>query len=139
MPTLIKKPIFIIPILSIVILLLMFGFLKSHKKQVITDTIIPFTISGTTYQLLLADTEPEWERGLMFVTESDGFDGMLFEFGEAKPRTFWNKNTYVDIDLYWFAGDELVGKNQMPSIKKSGSIVYFSSRKPVDKVVEIIK
>lgn len=133
-----KKSLLVILSLTFILLIAMLVLIQSQKKQAAANTV-PFTISGKTYHLLVADSQEEWERGLMFITQKKGFDGMLFEFPEAKPRTFWNKNTLVDLEVYWFAGDDLVSKAELPSIKKSGQIVYISSPKPVDKVVEIIQ
>ena len=36
-----------------------------------------------------------------------GLDGMLFQFPDKKIRTFWNKNTVSNLDLYWIDGDKL--------------------------------
>lgn len=131
----IKKKWFVI--LAIITLILIFILLQSRRNS--SKDLVPFTIGGITYQLKVADTREEWERGLMFVFKKNGFDGMLFEFEEAKPRTFWNKNTFVDLTVYWYHGEEQLGKTDLPSIKKSGQVVYISSPGPADKVVEIIE
>lgn len=93
-----------------------------------------------TYSLIVAETPTQWEKGLMFVREKgENFDGMIFYFPENAERTFWNKNTLVDLDVYWMDGEQIVGKDFLPSIQKSGEIVTVSSGFPADTVVEIIR
>jgi uncharacterized membrane protein (UPF0127 family) len=78
-------------------------------------------------------------RGLMNVKKPVDFDGMIFLFPEKNYRTFWNKNTYLDLDVYWLDNEEVVGKDNLPSIEKTKEIFTISSPKPVDRVVEIVR
>ena len=41
------------------------------------------------------------------------FDGMIFIFPDKQIRSFWNENTYLDIDVYWLDGEKVLkdGKN----------------------------
>lgn len=110
-----------------------------NESQKIAQQTIDYTLEGKTYKLLVADEEEERNRGLMFVRSSEDFDGALFLFEKAKIQTFWNKNTYKDLDLYWIKGEEVVGKSFLPSVEKSGKIETVHSPVPVDTVVEIIK
>ena len=56
------------------------------------------------------------------------FDGMVFEFPDRQYRTFWNKNTYMDLDLYWMNDDVVVGKSVLPSIEHSSLTIIRTSR-----------
>src|SRR3990167_6924257 len=103
------------------------------------DDVINYKIKDKTYKLLVADSSKEWERGLMDVKELNNADGMIFLFPDKKPRIFWNKGTLVDLDIYWILNDKVVGRDFLPSIKKSFGVVYVSSPVPVNKVVEIIR
>lgn len=38
-------------------------------------------------------------KGLMFRKELPADRGMLFVFGEYAPRSFWMKNTWIDLDM----------------------------------------
>ena len=67
-----------------------------------------------------------------------GNDGMIFTFPIAMPQTFWNKNTLVDLDIYWMKGDKKVGQSKLLAITKSG-LTTVSSPEAVDRVVEIIR
>ena len=64
---------------------------------------------------------------------------MIFLFPSLEVRSFWNKNTYMDLDVYWLAGDEVLGKSKLPSIEKSKEIVVVDSPAPANKVIEIPK
>jgi len=96
----------------------------------------------TTLHLLIADTPKKWERGLMYVRSKEdinGLDGMLFHFPTSEIRTFWNKNTFSDLTLYWINKGKVIGISQLSSIKKSNTIVTVSSPNETDQVVELIQ
>ena len=98
-------------------------------------------LSSTVYHLLVADSPEKWEQGLMYVRNKEdigGLDGMLFQFPNKKLRTFWNKNTVSNLELYWIDGDKIVGTSKLPAIGESDEVIIISSPREVDKVVEII-
>ncbi len=97
-----------------------------------------YQIENRNYCLLTATNQQEWEKGLMFVKKLDNADGMIFIFPDKQSRSFWNKNTLADLDLYWLVDDKVVGKSFLPSIEKSKEVVVVNSPKPVDKVVELV-
>jgi len=96
-------------------------------------------IEGKTYSLLVADTPVKSEKGLMFVRKPTDVQGMVFQYQDSSTRFFWNKNTFVDLQLIWMNEGEVVGKSDLPSIEKSKTIVTVQSPRPADTVVEIIK
>ena len=98
---------------------------------------INYNLEGKNLQLLKADTSEKWTKGLMYFRKLEGVDGMIFIFPDKQKRTFWNKNTYLDLDLYWIEGEKVVGKSSLPSIEKSKEIVIVESPKAVDKVIEL--
>jgi len=120
---------------SFLLLFLFFYFKKSQK-------LIYYSLEGKTYKLLPAKTPLEHQKGLMFYRskkELKGADGMIFIFSNKNYRTFWNKNTFLDLDVYWIDGDKIVGKDFLPSIEKTKEILIINSPKPVNKVVEIVR
>ncbi len=127
----IKNKIFILTTLLFLLLAIIFNNLN---KQETTN----YKIKDKSYKLLVADSPKEWERGLMDIRKLNNADGMIFLFPDIKPRVFWNKNTYVDLDIYWIFNYKVVGRDFLPSINKSNGVVYVSSPVPVNKVVEII-
>ena len=74
----------------------------------------------------------------MFYKKPVDFDGMIFIFQNKEIRSFWNENTYLDLNLYWMDDNKVVGKSILPSILKSKEIITVNSGKKVNKVVEII-
>ncbi|MDO8497382.1 MAG: DUF192 domain-containing protein [bacterium] len=98
---------------------------------------IKYAIEGKEYNLLIADTQEKQKKGLMYVTSLENYDGMIFTYSQPQSLSFWNKNTLVDLDLYWIVNDKVVGKAELPSIQKSKDTVTVTSPKEVDKVVEI--
>jgi len=74
----------------------------------------------------------------MGVTELVADVGMLFVFPDASPRTFWNKNTLIPLDLIWIASGRVVGVSSLPSITQSGNqIISLPSPNAVDWVLEV--
>jgi uncharacterized membrane protein (UPF0127 family) len=120
-------------LISLVFLLANFEILK------IKEQLISFELNGKTYLLKEAKTPQEWEKGLMFIKKPVNFDGMIFLFPEKKIRTFWNKNTFLDLEIIWLDDDKIVGKDFLPSIESSKEIVTKTSPAPVNKVIELIK
>ena len=120
---------------SFLLLFLFFYFKKSQR-------LISYSLEGKTYKLLIAKTPLKHQKGLMFYRskkELKGADGMIFIFSNKNYRTFWNKNTFLDLDVYWIDGDRIVGKDFLPSIEKTKEILIINSPKPVNKVVEIVR
>ncbi|UJF24185.1 DUF192 domain-containing protein [Suttonella sp. R2A3] len=44
-------------------------------------------------------------KGLMYRVWLPPYSGMLFVFPEARPRTFWMKNTWVPLDIRFYDAD----------------------------------
>jgi uncharacterized membrane protein (UPF0127 family) len=56
------------------------------------------------------DTDAKREEGMMWLTSDDvaDNDGMIFVFSEAKPQSFWMKNTILALDLIFISKDKKV-------------------------------
>jgi len=57
------------------------------------------------FQVEMAVTPEEKERGLMFRRELPEGHGMLFDFMVDQPVAFWMKNTYIPLDMFFIRGD----------------------------------
>ncbi|HAS39991.1 MAG TPA: hypothetical protein DCS93_05905 [Microscillaceae bacterium] len=101
--------------------------------------IIELTINDTLQRLLLADHPEAWEQGLMHYRTLPQADGMLFVFPFLDYHSFWNKNTFMDLDIYWITNGVIVGMDFLPSIENSGELVHVFSPEPVDWVIEIVR
>lgn len=129
-----KKIIFLLLFIFFVTVYLLITKKKCPNKQAKT-----YLINNNNYCLLTSTNQEQWEKGLMFYKKPVDFDGMIFIFPEKETRSFWNKNTYMDLDVYWMEGGTVAGKSYLPSILKSKEIVIIKSEKEVDRVVEIIR
>src|SRR3989338_7229978 len=78
---------------------------------------INYKLENKNLKLLVADTPEKWQRGLMYFRKLEGVDGMIFIFPEKELRTFWNKNTFMNLDLYWLDDDRIVGKSFLSLIE----------------------
>ncbi len=108
-----------------------------HSYSVSSKTTVEYKLNNKTYKLLKAETPLQWEKGLMYYRKLDKVDGMIFLFKDKQYRNFWNKNTLMDLDLYWLDDDRITGQSFLPSIEKSKNIVIVSSPEKVNKVVEL--
>ncbi|MBI5122465.1 DUF192 domain-containing protein [Candidatus Roizmanbacteria bacterium] len=140
------KPILIITAFLIVYFLVVYSMLFLNPSNFYFSTpnkeFINYSINNIKYKLLVADEQNEWQKGLMFYrskNELKGADGMIFIFPDKQIRNFWNKNTYLDLDVYWLDNDEVVGKNYLPSIEKSKEVIVVESKVKINKVIELIR
>ena len=117
---------------GIILLLIGRSYFDDNSERVIMK------IDGKNYTLLTARTSIEKMRGLSGITELKNADGMVFYFEPAQKITFWNKNTHLDLELIWMAGDEILGRNFLPSEDNAG-LATKESPAEVDKVVELVK
>ena len=89
----------------------------------------PFTVE-------LAANDAERERGLMFRKELPEGRGMLFDFKEERPVSFWMHNTYIPLDMIFIRGDGRIlsiAENTKPL-----SDALIPSGGPVRAVLEVI-
>jgi uncharacterized protein len=87
------------------------------------------------FNVELADTPSEREKGLMFRESLPPDGGMLFDFGEPAPASIWMKNTLIPLDILFIdARGEIVAiaRNAVP-----GSLRQISPGVPVRGVLEI--
>lgn len=69
---------------------------------------VTLEIGGKPFVLQVADEPHEREKGLMFVRSMPADRGMLFVFPSAQPRSFWMKNTPIDLDIIYLDADRKV-------------------------------
>jgi uncharacterized membrane protein (UPF0127 family) len=126
--------------IAITIVFGLFIFLSNRpqKGSVLSVNTVTYNLEGKQYRLLVAKTPEEHQKGLMYFRKLDNADGMIFLFDDKNYRTFWNKNTLMDLDVYWIDDDKVIGKDYLPSVEKSKNIVTISSPKLANKVIELI-
>ncbi len=114
-------------------------YLFVSKKDCSNINAKIYSVNNKNYCLLTASNQEQWEKGLMFYKKPINFDGMIFIFPNKQMRSFWNKNTYLDLDVYWLNDDKIIGKSFLPSILKSKKTVTVQSTGEVNRVMEIVK
>ncbi len=88
------------------------------------------------FNVELATTEQERERGLMFRKELPQGQGMLFDFFTDQPVSFWMHNTYISLDLIFIRGDGRI--MHIAESAKPMSDDLIPSGPPVRAVLEVI-
>jgi uncharacterized membrane protein (UPF0127 family) len=127
---------------NFLIAILITGFVLLMAWYKNNNSFLKYRLENKTYKLIVVYNQSEWSKGLMYYKnkkELKGADGMIFIFPEKEYRTFWNKNTYLDLDIYWLDNDSVVGKDYLPNILKTKKIFTVDSGKEVNKVVEIVR
>lgn len=66
------------------------------------------SIKGHSVLVELADEPHERSRGLMYRRKMSAGEGMLFVYPEAKPRSFWMKNTYLPLSIAFISDNGMI-------------------------------
>jgi uncharacterized membrane protein (UPF0127 family) len=102
----------------------------------VREELVIHTDAGErVFQVEIADDAQETQRGLMFRREMAAEHGMLFDFGEERPASFWMRNTYIPLDMLFIEADgtiESIAERTTPLSERS-----VPSRGPVRYVLEI--
>ena len=109
--------------------------LRWQMKLFISFLLLIYASSASTYELVqlqtqkikigskiilveVADTPEKASQGLMYRTKMDENSGMLFVFKDEEKRSFWMKNTFIDLSIGFFNKDKaLVDIQEMQSVK----------------------
>ena len=90
----------------------------------------------------IADTPDKSARGLMFRHKLADGDGMLFIFPAEDARSFWMKNTFIDLSIGFFgANQKLVDIQDMTAVKSEmeASPPTYQSAAPAKYALEVPK
>jgi uncharacterized membrane protein (UPF0127 family) len=83
-----------------------------------------------------ASTPEEQSKGLMFRRQLPEGQGMLFDFHQEQPTSFWMKNTYIPLDMIFIRGDGRILRIAENTVPLSETLV--PSGGPVRAVLEVI-
>jgi uncharacterized membrane protein (UPF0127 family) len=103
-------------------------FKKSSLLVVTASREIKFDVE-------LALNDAERSRGLMYREKLGPYDGMLFDFYQDAPVSFWMKNTLIPLDMVFIAGDGTIKHVHANAVPLSTEAI--PSQFPVRAVLEI--
>ena len=91
-------------------------------------------VGTQSFNVQLAKTDEQIQRGLMFQTELPKKCGILFSYNQEDYYSIWMKNTYIPLDVVWF--DE----NKRVTFKKKlypGDLTQITSPKKTKYILEV--
>ena len=76
------------------------------QKKLRVERLDVVTTAGIHhFKVEVADTFSTRERGLMYRKSLAADRGMLFDFKQAQPVSFWMKNTLIPLDMVFIGAD----------------------------------
>ena len=88
------------------------------------------------FDIDMATTEAQRQRGLMYRKQLGPYEGMLFDFHQEAPVSFWMKNTLIPLDMIFIAADGTIRHIHANAVPKSEESIP-SGGHPVRGVLEI--
>jgi uncharacterized membrane protein (UPF0127 family) len=122
--------------LSVLVVALIAGAADVAKTAELQTLEIASKTGVHVFQVELAVTPEEKERGLMFRRELPEGKGMLFDFQFDQNVAFWMKNTYIPLDMLFIRADGRIlriAENTEPMSERN-----IPSGGPVRAVLEVI-
>lgn len=116
-----RTPTLLLDLLLIILIIGMNSLVWSESYQ------YKVCFKDSCFDVGLAVTAQERERGLMFREKMGITEGMLFIFEEEDKHSFWMKNTFIPLDIIWVNRDKQVvyiSKNNRPCLMESCPIIY---------------
>jgi len=108
---------FLIILVAILICLVFYPAKIQPSQNPQQDQLGSVCLGGNCFQVELAKTETQREKGLMFREELDKNKGMLFIFDKEGIYPFWMKNTLISLDIIWIDTNSkvvLINQNVQP-------------------------
>lgn len=96
----------IVILLSIGVIFTAYYFFNRTAKNTVS-------INGKEFNIEIAQTNTEREKGLMNRDNLDADNGMFFIFKKADIQTFWMKNTLIPLDIIWINSSTPLGLNKI--------------------------
>lgn len=87
------------------------------------------------FEVEVVDTDATRSRGLMFREELAPNAGMLFDFIDERPVSFWMENTFIPLDMIFARSDGTIARVHANAVPQDRSPI--PSGEPVQFVLEI--
>jgi uncharacterized membrane protein (UPF0127 family) len=99
------------------------------------------TLGSKTISIELAKSESQHQQGLMFRKALPANEGMLFVFPDEEVKSFWMRNTLIDLSIGYFDKDQvLVDVQEMvPLSPMEARPTTYTSAKPAMYALEMNK
>lgn len=114
--------------------LLLLTFLACEQKQANLAFYSADKKLLADFKLEIADSKEEIRQGLMYRKEMAENAGMLFIFPDFQPRTFWMKNTYLELDMIFL--DE---KGKVVSVIHNAAPLTTTPRKSLESAKYVVE
>lgn len=106
-----------------------------------TVTTSEANLSGQKLNIMLARTETEKAKGLMFFESLPENAGMLFVYNTPRVMSFWMKNTMIPLDLVFFSENLEITEwieGMVPGYGKTdASLPRYVSKLPAQYALEL--
>lgn len=100
-----------------------------------TLTIATASAHQHRFEIWVARTDAQQQRGLMFVTELGADQGMLFVEEPPRVMSMWMKNTLIPLDMLFIANDGRIV--HIHERAKPQDLTVIGYDKPVRAVLEL--
>ena len=100
-----------------------------------SSLVVVTAVREIKFEVELALNDAERSRGLMYREKLGPYDGMLFDFYQDAPVSFWMKNTLIPLDMVFIASDGTIKHIHANAVPLSTEAV--PSQFPVRAVLEI--
>lgn len=113
-----------------------FIFFQFSRAGIPTSKV---TIGEHTFNVSIARTPEELQKGLSERKSLPQDQGMLFMFDQPGDHAFWMKGMQFPIDIIFINDKTIVSiaKNAQPGEEGNDNLPLYSSGAPADKVLEI--
>lgn len=111
---------------------------RAQEPEIVFPKSSLVIVTGTKelkFDVEMATTEAQRQRGLMYRKQMGPYEGMLFDFHQEQPVSFWMKNTLIPLDMVFIAGDGTVKHVHANAVPHSTDTI--PSQFPVRGVLEI--
>ncbi len=111
---------------------------KNLMEQLNDGEVVKVYLNDLEINAEIAETTAKKTKGLSNITSLGENQGMLFLFSDSKKYTFWNKDTYIPLDLIWLNNGVVVDITYLPKFDKSkNNIVIVKPKKDANLVLEV--
>ncbi len=112
------------------------GSARAELARFATSSLVIDTTAGPQrFTVELARSPEQQQQGLMFRRALPADAGMLFDFGDTRPASFWMKNTLIPLDMLFIAADGRVVDIHERAVPLSEATI--ESKVPVRAVLEV--